>query len=86
VRQPRVLTRSLVLAPDEIVLPSARRSHVPVSEVACVGLVLQQKFAGRGGMWMLTVWTVDGGQIMSGSFLRKSEILHPGTHPNSARG
>ena len=75
VRQPRVLTRSLVLSPNEVVMPSMRRSHVPVSEVAGVGLVLQQ--AGRGGMWMLTVWTVDGGQTMAGSFNRKSEILHP---------
>ena len=68
-------TRSLVLSPNEVVMPSMRRSHVPVSKVAGVGLVLQQ--AGRGGMWMLTVWWVDGGQTMAGSFNRKSEILHP---------
>jgi hypothetical protein len=77
VRQPRTLTRSLVLTPDEIIMPSPRHRRVPISKVAGVGLVLQQKVPGRGGMWMLTVWAVDDTQAMVGAFLRKSEILKP---------
>lgn len=77
VRQPRTLTRSLVLTPDEIIMPSPRHRRVPISKVAGVGLVLQQKFPGRGGMWMLTLWTIDDTQAMVGAFLRKSEILQP---------
>jgi hypothetical protein len=75
VRQPRTFTRSLVLTPDEVIMPSHPR--IPISKIAGVGLVLQQKFPGRGGTWMLTVWTVDDTQAMVGAFLRKSEILHP---------
>jgi hypothetical protein len=77
VRQPRTLTGSLVLTPDEIIMPSPRHRRVPIYKVAGVGLVLQQSVPGRGGMWMLTVWTVDDTQVMVGAFLRKSEILQP---------
>jgi hypothetical protein len=75
--QPRTFARSLVLTPDEIILPSPRHRRVAISKVAGVGLVLQQSIPGRGGMWMLTVWTVDETQAMVGAFLRKSEILQP---------
>ena len=77
VRQPRTLARSLVLTPDEIIMPSPRHRRVPISKVAGLGLVLQQSVPGRGGMWMLTVCTVDDTQAMVGAFLRKSEILKP---------
>ena len=49
VRQPRTLTRSLVLTPDEIMMPSPRHRRVPISKVAGVGLCFSRSSpAGEG--------------------------------------
>jgi hypothetical protein len=50
-----------------------------VADIAGVGLALQQRTPGRGGMWGLAVWTVDGRRVWSGGIQRKAQLAAPHT-------
>ena len=73
---PRMFTRTVVLTPSTVTTPSARGRKVPLDQICGVGLVLQRVGNRPGGMWMLTLWTLDGKTVRAGTLLRKQQMQH----------
>lgn len=76
IKYPRLFTRSVLLTPAAVTTPSVYGRKVPLEQICGVGLVLQRMGARPGGMWMLTLWTVDGRMIRAGTIQREREQKH----------
>ena len=79
IRNPRLISRAIVITPSAVLLPVRRFGPIPIDEIAGVGLALQRNPRSHrpGGNWVLAIWRQDGSRAYAGGLQRETEIKDP---------